>query len=142
MSKAEAEALKLKTKLQREQLYLVIMRPKEDAIRASISNAQIRLEHHNYLLELERQGVLFAAGPLRDDEDQEKESGLLILRTKTRAGATEIARDEPYTKYGLREFKVIPWQRNEGTLSLNIRLADGILEFDSRRWSIGPVDCE
>ena len=140
MSNAEQRAKALMAKLQREQCYLIMMRPAENPKVVSIPQAEMRLEHHDYLVDMERRGILFAAGPLRDDEGWERGHGLLIFRASNRTEATEWAMQEPYTKYGQREVEVIPWQRNEGTISINLRLADGFLEIDNRKWAIGPAE--
>ena len=116
------------------------MRPVENPKVAPIPQAEMRLEHHDYLVDMERRGILFAAGPLRDDEGWERGHGLLIFRATNRAEATKWAMQEPYTKYGQREVEIIPWQRNEGTISINLRLADGFLEIDNRKWAIGPAE--
>lgn len=138
MADAEKEAEALMAKLQREQCYLIMMRPAEDPPEPPIPQPEMRLEHHDFLVDMERRGILFAAGPLRDDEGWERGHGLLIFRAKNRAEATELAMQEPYTKYGQRQVDVIPWQRNEGSSNINLRLADGVLEIDNRRWSLGP----
>jgi hypothetical protein len=31
---------------------------------------------------------------------------------------------------------VLPWQRNEGTLKLELRLADGVLRMDDRTYTL------
>ena len=68
MSKAEQQATGLMAKLQREQCYLIMMRPAEAPNVAPIPKAEMRLEHHDYLVDMERRGILFAAVSLRDDE--------------------------------------------------------------------------
>ena len=140
MSNAEQQATAPKAKLQREQCYLIMMRPVENPKVAPIPQAEMRLEHHDYLVDMERRGILFAAGPLRDDEGWERGHGLLIFRATNRAEATKWAMQEPYTTYGQREVQIIPWQRNDGTISINFRLADGFLEIDNRKWAIGPAE--
>lgn len=136
--KAANEAEALMAKLQREQCYLVFLKPVENPPDPGKSQGEMRLEHHDWLVEMERQGILFAAGPTRDPEEWIKGSGLLILRAPNREEATKYAEQEPYTKYGQRIQEIIPWQRNEGTVSINIRMADGELQIDNRRWSLGP----
>ena len=64
----------------------------------------------------------------------------MIFRAANRAEAETLARQEPYTKYGQRDIDIIPWQRNEGSMTVNLRLADGVLKIDKRRWSIGPAE--
>jgi uncharacterized protein YciI len=138
MSDAEKKAEELMAGLQREQCYLIMMRPAENPPEPPKPQAEMRLEHHDFLCEMERRGVLFAAGPCRDDEGWTRGTGLLIFRAASRAEATELAMQEPYTKHGQREIDVIPWQRNEGNMRMTLNLADGVLEIDNRRWSVGP----
>ena len=138
MSDAKQRAKQISNNLQREQCYLVMMRPAQDPPEPPIALAEIRIQHHEYLIEMEKSGVLFAAGPLRDKQEPSSGHGLLIFRAKNREEAKEYAMQEPYTKYGQRSIQIIPWQRNEGTLMLNLRFADGVLEIDRRRWSINP----
>jgi uncharacterized protein YciI len=116
-----------------------MMRPAVNPPAPPKPQAEMRLEHHDFLVDMERRGVLFAAGPCRDEEGWVRGTGLLIFRAKSRAEAEALARQEPYTKHGQREIDIIPWQRNEGAMTVNLRLADGILEIDNRRWSIGPA---
>jgi uncharacterized protein YciI len=140
MKDAEERATELMNRLQREQCYLIMMRPADNPPPPPKPQPEMRLEHHAFLVEMERRGVLFAAGPCRDDEGWVRGTGLLIFRASSRAEAEALARQEPYTKYGQREIEIIPWQRNEGSMTINLRLADGIVEIDNRRWSIGPAE--
>lgn len=140
MSDAEKRASELMDRLQREQCYLIMMRPADNPPPPPKPQPEMRLEHHAFLVEMERRGVLFAAGPCRDAEGWVRGTGLLIFRAASRAEAEALARQEPYTKYGQREIEIIPWQRNEGSMTVKLRLADGILEIDNRRWSIGPAE--
>jgi hypothetical protein len=35
--------------------------------------------------------------------------------------------------------EIIPWQRNEGSLRLELRLADGVLKIDERTYNLQKV---
>ena len=50
--------------------------------------------------------------------------------------AARIGGQEPYTNAGLRLMDIIPWQRNEGSLRLELRLADGVLKIDERTYRL------
>lgn len=141
MATAEQVARTIMNKLVREQNYLVMMRPADPPPEnPKESQEELRADHHAYLVDLERAGVLVAAGPCRDAEGWVRGTGLLILRADNRAEAAAIAAEEPYTKAGFRAADIIPWQRNEGNMTINLRLADGVLEIDNRRWKIGPAE--
>ncbi len=122
--------------LVREQCYLCFMRPTDKPIPPGRSAEDIRAEHHDYLVDLERRGVLFAAGPFVDENGTRHGAGLIILRVATRAEAETIGHAEPYTRLGLRTMEITPWQRNEGTLELKLRFADGVLEVDNRTYAL------
>lgn len=141
MATVREDAGKIMAKLVREQCYLLMMRPRDpppaDAAKAQ---EELRVEHHGYLVDLERRGLLVAAGPCRDGEGWVRGTGLIIVRAANRAEAAAIGAEEPYTKAGFRAMEITPWQRNEGNMTINLRLADGVLEIDNRRWKIGPAD--
>jgi hypothetical protein len=64
---------------------------------------------------------------------------MLIIRAADQAEAARIGRNEPYTREKIRLMEIIPWQRNEGTLKIELRLADGILNIDNRNYSLSKV---
>jgi uncharacterized protein YciI len=122
--------------LLREQCYVCTMTPTDRPPPAGTTAAQIRSEHHDYLVALERRGVLFAAGPFVDENGERHGAGMIIIRANTRAEAEKIAFEEPYTKAGMRTMVLTPWQRNEGVLNLRIRFADGVAEIDGRSYAL------
>lgn len=126
--------------LVREQCWVCWMTPNDDAPPMPLSKEEMRLVHHEYLLDLERRGILFGAGPFVDDKGHRHGAGMLIIRAPNRPAAEEIAFAEPYTKAGQRIMTLTPWQRNEGTLNLRLHFADGVLEIDNRRYKLSPGD--
>lgn len=98
----------------------------------------MRRIHHRYLVDLERRGILFAAGPFVNEKGERQGMGMIIIRARSTAEATRIANREPYTKAGMRIMTVTPWQRNEGSTRLSLNLADGELQFDSRTYALTP----
>jgi hypothetical protein len=102
------------------------------------SPEKMRMDHHRYLVDLERKGILFAAGPFVNEAGDRLGLGMIIIRARTTSEAIRIAQREPYTKAGQRVMTVTPWQRNEGSLRLSLNLADGELKVDSRTYSISP----
>ena len=140
MATAKEEAGRLATQLVREQCYLLMMRPAEPATKPAKTQDEIRLDHHDYLVDLERRGLLVGAGPCRDEEGWVRGTGMIIVRAADSKEAEALGAAEPFTAAGLRSMEIIPWQRNEGNMVVNLRLADGVLEIDNRRWTIGPAD--
>jgi uncharacterized protein len=62
--------------------------------------------HLEYLIGLERRGLLFASGPLTEvGAGPLGGGGLTVLRVASAAEAREIAEAEPFAKNGLRTFE-------------------------------------
>ncbi len=141
MATVTEDAQKIMARLVREQCYLLMMRPNDPPpADAPVAQEEVRVEHHDYLVDLERRGLLVAAGPCRDEEGWVRGTGLIIVRAANRAEAAAIGGEEPYTKAGFRDMEITPWQRNEGNMTVSLRLADGVLVIEYRRWKIGPAD--
>ena len=62
-------------------------------------------EHLEYMIELERRGVLFASGPLSGNAGD----GLSILRAATIEDARAIAERDPFVSKGLRGYDLREW---------------------------------
>jgi len=78
-------------------------------------------EHLKFQVELERQGIMFAAGPLWTDDEQYWEGeGMVIVRAASRDEAIKIAENDPMHKAGARSFKVRPWLINEGSVTVRV----------------------
>jgi uncharacterized protein YciI len=130
-----AIAASLYASLLREQTYVIMLRPNPDAPEQA-SRDELRIRHHEFLVSLERQGILVGAGPFADHGERSSGSGMIIIRAGSRDDAAQIAASEPYTKAGLRLSDIVPWQRNEGSVRLEIRLADGIMRIDDRVYTL------
>lgn len=108
-----------------KQLYVVLTKPASgmDAVLAHLQ------EHLAYQLQLERTGVMFAAGPFADDQGQEWEGeGMVIIRAQSLEEARQIAANDPMHKSGARTFRVRPWLLNEGSLTLKVTYSNGARE--------------
>lgn len=81
-------------------------------------------------MELEREGVMFAAGPMWTDDEQSWEGeGLVVVRAESRQAAIAIAERDPMHVSGARSFRVRPWLINEGTLSVR-------LDFSTQKFTL------
>ena len=127
--------------LAREQVYLCIMTNVKSLPEGMPPRDSLMHDHKIYLRDLERRGLLLGAGGLINEEDGENADighGMLGIRAKTRSEAEEIAFQEPFTKGGYRTMVLYPWQRNEGSVDISIRLMDSVLEIDSRTYDLIP----
>lgn len=81
-------------------------------------------EHLAYQKKLEADGVLFAAGPLGDEDGAIwSMEGLIILRADSIAEARKIAAADPMHQQGKKAFTLRPWLVNEGRIQIDISLS-------------------
>jgi uncharacterized protein YciI len=133
---AQGRAAAIQSALSREQCYVLMMRANPAAPPLAMSAAEIRIAHHDYLLDLERRGILFGAGPFIDETGARHGAGMIIIRAASRAEAVTVGNAEPYTSAGQRLMDFLPWQRNEGTVKLSLRFAEGVLDIDGRSYRL------
>jgi uncharacterized protein len=84
--------------------------------------------HLEYMIELEKRGVLFASGPLADGAGPPSGAGLTVLRAASAGEARELAEADPFVSSGLRTFELKEWTIMEGTLGLRVNLSDQSVE--------------
>jgi uncharacterized protein len=85
--------------------------------------------HLEYLIGLEKKGLLFASGPLTEvGAGPLGGGGLTVLRVASAEEAREIAEAEPFAKNGLRTFEIKEWTIMEGTLGVRVNLSDQSVE--------------
>jgi len=88
-------------------------------------------EHLAYQKALETKGVMFAAGPIGDEnEDDMGGESLIIYRAQSIAEANEHAANDPMHKAGGRTYRVRPWCVNEGSFALQVTFSDGKYTLD------------
>ena len=84
--------------------------------------------HLEYMISLEKRGVLFASGPLAEGDGPPSGAGLTILRAASAQQARELAEADPFVRAGLRTFELKEWTIMEGTLGLRVNLSDQSVE--------------
>jgi len=80
-------------------------------------------EHLRHQIRLEKDGIMFGAGPLTA-EDGKRVGGLIVIRADSFAAARAIADSDPYHKAGLRTYTLTRWTVNEGSYSLRVNYSD------------------
>ncbi len=105
-----------------KQLYIVSTRPVN-----GIGPVMASIEAHLAFQEkLERDGIMFGAGPnWTDDEESWEGDGTVIIRAASLSDARNIAAQDPMHSSGARSFTVRPWLMNEGTISVRLDFATG-----------------
>src|SRR5947209_20044242 len=78
-------------------------------------------DHLAYMIELERQGKLFASGPFGDGT---RGDGMTIVRAANEEEARDIALHDPFVVRGIRPFKIQSWTVMEGALTVTVNFSD------------------
>jgi uncharacterized protein len=115
-----AEALKkLTEKFLGRQLYVIHTVP--EAPREALD--RVLPDHLAHQVRLEKEGIMFAAGPMAN-EDGTPAGGLIVIRAKDFAAARAIADSDPFHRAGLRSYTLRRWTVNEGSYSLQVNYSD------------------
>ena len=100
-----------------KQLFAIFTVP-TDGLGAVFANIE---EHLAFQVSLERDGILYAAGPLWTDDGESWEGeGMVIVRASSIGEATQIAERDPMHRAGARTFRVRPWLINEGSATIRL----------------------
>lgn len=100
-----------------KQLYAVFTKPVN-----GLGPVMAGLEDHlQFQMQLEAEGIMFAAGPMWTDDEQLWEGeGMVVIRAASREAAIAIAERDPMHASGARSFTVRPWMINEGTMTIRL----------------------
>lgn len=107
-------------------LYVIFTRgvaPREEIVK-------LLPDHLAHQVSLEKQGILFAAGPMEAEEEGKPRTGMIIVRADSFEHAREIAMSDPLHSSGLREFDIWNWSMNEGSFTATINFSDQSVKFD------------
>jgi uncharacterized protein YciI len=81
-------------------------------------------DHLNHQVKLEKEGILFAAGPLYPRGSNVPEAGMFVLRANSFEEAEAIAKADPLHAAGLRTFTLQKWRINEGSFTVTVNYSD------------------
>lgn len=110
-----------------KQLYAIFTTP-TDGLGAVFANLEAHLA---FQVQLEKDGIMYAAGPLWTDDEQEWEGeGMVVVRAASRAEAAAIAERDPMHKAGARSFTVRPWMINEGSVTVRLDYSTQTFEIN------------
>jgi len=125
MTETEARIRELTKGMLRKTLFVVLS--KGGAAPEKI--AERLPQHLEYMIGLEKQGALFASGPLAEADGNTRGDGLTILRAANVEAARKIAEADPFVINGLRSFELREWTVMEGSLGIKVNFSDQSLEL-------------
>ncbi|MGE5535191.1 MAG: YciI family protein [Acidobacteriota bacterium] len=115
----------LTTKFLGKELYLVVTRP----VRSPEIEKRLA-DHLAHQVDLEKRGIMFAAGPLYPRGSDRPEAGMFILRANSFEEAEAIANEDPLHKAGLRSFTLQKWRLNEGSITITVNYSDSTMKIE------------
>ena len=118
-------AAELSAKFLRKELYVVRTRPVVPREKLETLLA----EHLEHQIRLEKSGVLFAAGPLFDQQGSNV-GGQIIVRARSFDEAKAIADSDPFHKAGFRSYTIERWSMNEGRISITLDYSDQSMNIE------------
>ncbi len=120
----EERVADLTRKMLRKKLYVVLSKPAvaPDKLQPFLS------AHLEYMIGLEKRGLVFASGPLADGAGPPTGAGLTVLRAGNLNEARVLAEGDPFFVNGLRTFELKEWTVMEGTLGVRVNLSDQTVE--------------
>ena len=121
----DARAAALMQKMLRKKFFAVLSKP----LVAAEQLRPVLAAHLDYMIDLEKRGVIFASGPLADPERPPQGEGLTILRAANAADARAIAEADPFFKNGLRTFELKEWTVMEGMLGVRVNYSDQTIDL-------------
>lgn len=119
------ELAALRDKMLRKRLWVVITKavaPREELDKM----LEAHLHHH---VRIEKEGILFGAGPLSNADGSPTGTGMIIIRTENEAEARRIADQDPFHAKGLRTYTLQRWSLNEGRITLTVDYSDQSYRF-------------
>ena len=81
-------------------------------------------EHLQYMIGLEKAGILFASGPLGAGDGAAVGDGLTVLNVDTLEHARTLASLDPFVRSGARSFTVREWTLMEGRMQVTLSFSD------------------
>jgi hypothetical protein len=79
---------------------------------------------------LAHESDLLLAGPLLDESFSSTGCGLIVMRANSISHATRMAAEDPMHSSGARTFRIVPWQINEGSITVSTIISRGWRDFE------------
>ena len=86
--------------------------------------------HLDWMLGLEREGLVLASGPLLEGPGVRPGAGLTVLRAADAESAAKIAAQDPFVVAGVRGFEVARWRLMEGALTVRVSFGTSTYTLD------------
>jgi len=100
-------------------LFVMLRRTEKPALIPEFLAAHLR-----WMIEREREGVVFLSGPVVHRQGAVALDGMTLLRTDTIEQAEGVAQQDPFVLNGAVSFEMREWTAFEGAIRLTVNLSD------------------
>src|ERR1043165_9868398 len=108
-----------------KEMYLVVTRPVR-----SPEIAKRLADHLAHQVDLEKRGIMFAAGAPYPPGSDTPQAGMFVWRAASFEEAEAIANEDPLHKAGHRTFTIQKWRLNEGRITVTVDFSDQTMKID------------
>ncbi len=115
----------LREKMLRKRLWVVTTK----AVASPDQLAPLLEAHLLHQIRLEKDGIMFGAGPLSNPDGTPTGTGMIIIRADSEADARRIADQDPFHSSGLRTYSLQQWSLNEGRVTITVDFSDQSYKF-------------
>jgi uncharacterized protein YciI len=115
----------LTEKFLRKELFVIVSKP----VAPRSEHERTLPDHLEHQIRLEKAGVIFAAGPMFN-EDGTEGHGMIVIRAASFDAAKAIADSDPWFKTGVRSYTITRWMVYEGSYSVRINYSDQSVTID------------
>ena len=123
--KYSPKAQAMSDKILRKRLWVVITK----AVAPPEELSKVLEAHLEHQIRLEKEGIMFGAGPLSNPDGSPTGTGMIIIRAENEAEARRIADKDPFHANGLRTYTLQQWSLNEGRITVTIDYSDQSYQF-------------
>jgi uncharacterized protein YciI len=116
----------LTSRMLRKKFHVILTRAQGAAPEAIAQHLPAHLE---YMIALEKQGVLFASGPFTEADGTQRGNGMSIVRAESVEAARKLAEADPFFVARLRTYEVREWTVMEGSVGLTVNFSDQTYSF-------------
>jgi len=122
MSQPSLHAVELLARMIGLDMVIVFSEPSQ---KFKSEHAPLLESHLLFQIELENRGLLFAAGPMLEDDGLPDGHGMTILNVASINEARKLWSEEPFHQAGLRTDTFQRWRLNEGGLNIKLGFSTG-----------------
>ena len=125
-AKRDVTAEELMGRMLKKKLWLVITK----AVKPAEEVRKHLKAHLDYQIKIEKEGIMYGAGPANPPGDPKPAFGLIIIRAQDEDEARRIADADPMHSSGVRTYELYTWSLNEGRISVTLDFSDQTFQFN------------